>query len=66
MTAPPPSAPRRGAYLRSMLIRLHCWLACPPRGIASHQHSELECCEDNDLRRRAIRSMRDECWRTGV
>jgi hypothetical protein len=49
-----------------VLATLVCKAMCIRGGLFPLRKDWRECCQDNDARRRAIESMRDECWRAGL
>ena len=50
----------------AFIHRLSCSAQCRAERISSLRQENRECCFDEDARRSAILSMRDECWRAGV
>lgn len=48
------------------LASLVCKALCVTEGLFSLRRDLPDCCRDNDARRAAIESMREECWRAGL
>jgi hypothetical protein len=52
--------------LLAAIKSMFCSALCVASSLFPMRHDWSECCRNSEETRRAIESMRDECWRTGV